>query len=307
MVMIEIRLILCPVDFSDFSRRSVDHSMAIARWYGASVTALHVYPLPTVAAAPTGPIIMEPTLLTVSGREQLLAAARRLLDVERAPGIQTDAVIREGTVAAEILAQADSMQADLVVIGTHGRSGVDRWLLGSVAEKVLRKSRCPVLTVPPGLPDAVPAAPVLFKRIVCPVDFSDSSMRALEYARSLAGEADAELTVTHVVTPGFEIPFDYPVGETSLTLAEAQKLYEMDAKRRLDTVTSGDTEACTVRPLLTRGKPWKEILRIVAQVQADLVVMGVQGRSAADLMFFGSTTQHVVRQATCPVLTIKAQ
>ena len=305
--MIEIRRILCPVDFSDCSRTAVDHAMAIARWYGASVSALHVFPLPPVAAAPTGPIIMDPILLTVAEREQLLADARRLLEVERAPGIHTDAVIRQGAPAAEILAQADSMQADLVVMGTHGRSGFDRWLLGSVTEKVLRKSRCPVLTVPPGLPDAVPAAPALFKHIVCPVDFSDSSMRALEYAKALAGEADAELTVTHVVTPGFEIPFDYPVGETSLTLAEAQKLYEAEAKRRLDAVTRGNTEACTARPLLTRGKPWKEIIRVAARVGADLIVMGVHGRGAADMMFFGSTTQHVVRQATCPVLTIKTQ
>jgi len=305
--MIEIRRILCPVDFSACSRAAVDYAMAIAHWYGASVTALHVFPLPPVAAAPTGPIIMDPILLTVAEREHLLADARRLLEVERAPGTQTDAVIRQGAVPAEILAQADSMQADLLVMGTHGRSGVDRWLLGSVTEKVLRRSRCPVLTVPPGLPDAVPAAPVLFKHIVCPVDFSDSSMRALEYAKSLAREADAELTVTHAVTPEFEIPFDYPVGETSFTLAEAQKLYEGHAKRRLDALTREDTEACTVRPLLTRGKPWKEILRVAARVQADLIVMGVQGRGAADLMFFGSTTQHVVRQATCPVLTIKAQ
>ena len=105
--MIEIQRILCPVDFSECSRRAVDHAMAIARWYDESVTALHVFPLPPVAAAPTGPIIMEPMLLTVAARAQLLADARRLLEVERAPGIQTEAVIREGAVAAEILLQAD--------------------------------------------------------------------------------------------------------------------------------------------------------------------------------------------------------
>ena len=77
------------------------------------------------------------------------------------------------------------MRADLLVMGTHGRSGVDRWLMGSVTERVLRKSRCPVLTVPSGLPDAVPATAVLFKRMVCPVDFSDSSMRAS--TREVAG------------------------------------------------------------------------------------------------------------------------
>ena len=304
--MIEIRRILCPVDFSDCSRRAVDHAMAIARWYGGNVTALHVFPLPPVAAAPTGPILLEPVLLTAEMREQLLADARRLLKTESAPGVATDAVLREGTAAAEILEQARSMGADLVVMGTHGRSGVDRLLLGSVTEKVLRKASCPVLTVPHGAPDAVPAAPVLYKRIVCPVDFSESSMRALNYARSLAREADAQLTVLHVSSPELEIPFDYPVGDTSLSLAEFQKRREQEAQRRLEAAISAE-DAAYSKPdhLLTRGKPWREILRVAAERAADLIVMGVQGRGAADLMFFGSTTQHVVRQATCPVLTLR--
>jgi nucleotide-binding universal stress UspA family protein len=302
--MIEIRRILCPVDFSDCSRRAVDHAMAIARWYGGSVTALHVFPLPPVAAGPSGPILLEPVLLTPATREQLLADTRKLLKTESAPGVATEAVLREGLAATEILEHARSMGADLVVMGTHGRSGVDRLLLGSVTEKVLRKASCPVLTVPHGASDAVPAAPVLLKRIVCPVDFSDSSMRALDYAKSLARETNALLTVLHVVSPQLQVPFDYPVGDTSLTLAEFQKRWEQDAQQRLDTVTQYEV-AYTQEPLLTRGKPWKEILRVSEERQADLIVMGVQGRGAADLMFFGSTTQHVVRQATCPVLTLR--
>ena len=304
--MIEIRRILCPVDFSECSRRAVDHAMAIARWYGSSVTAVHVFPLPQVAASPSGPILMDPILLTAAARDQLMADMKRLLDVERAPGIVTDVVLREGAAASEILEQAATMKADLVVMGTHGRSGVDRLLLGSVTEKVLRKVRCPVLTVPQGLADAVPAAPVLFKRIVCPVDFSDSSMRALDYAKSLAREADAQLTVLHVVSPELEIPFDYPVGDTSPTLAEFQKWREQDAQQRLDAATQYEA-AYTQEPLLTRGKPWKEILRVTEERQADLIVMGVQGRGVADLLFFGSTAQHVVRAATCPVLTLRGR
>ena len=97
------------------------------------------------------------------------------------------------------------MAADLVVMGTHGRSGFERLVLGSVTERVLRKSACPVLTVPKGIPD-VATPPVLFNRIVCAVDFSDCSMHALNYAMSLAQEADAHLTVVHVI----ELPPDVP-------------------------------------------------------------------------------------------------
>jgi nucleotide-binding universal stress UspA family protein len=145
--MIEIRRILCPVDFSDCSRRALDHAMAMARWYGSKVTALHVYPLPPVAAAPTGPIIFEPMLLTVEMRAQLASELKRLLLAEAAPGVETDVVLLEGGAAAGILEQAARTAADLIVMGTHGRSGVAHFFVGSVAERVVRSAPCPVFTV----------------------------------------------------------------------------------------------------------------------------------------------------------------
>jgi nucleotide-binding universal stress UspA family protein len=305
--MIEIRRILCPVDFSDSSRRAVDQAMAIARWYGASVTALHVFPMPPVAAAPTGPIILEPVLLTAEMRQQLLASVRQMLATETAPGVATDAVLGEGAPAAGILDQARRMNADLIVIGTHGRSGFDRILLGSVTERVLRKATCPVVTVPPAAPDAVPAATVLYKNIVCPVDFSDASMRALDYAFSMAREADAKLTVLHVTPHEFDLPLEDAGGDAALTVSEFFERRERQARERLDqAVHPRAQDYCTAVALVTRAhRPWQEILRVAGERHADLIVMGVQGRGAVDLMFFGSTTQQVVRQASCPVLTLR--
>ena len=98
--------------------------------------------------------------------------------------------IGEGNTAAEVVARASAMPSDLIVMGTHGRAGFERVVLGSVTEKVLRRAPCPVLTVPRNVADAVPAPPVLFTRIVCAVDFSDCSIHALNYAMSLAQEAD---------------------------------------------------------------------------------------------------------------------
>jgi nucleotide-binding universal stress UspA family protein len=305
--MIEIRRILCPVDFSECSRHAVDHAMAIARWYGSSVTALHVYPLPPVAAAPSGPIILEPMLLTAEMRHQLIYAVRQLLGAEAAPGVATDVVLSQGAAASEILEQADRMAADLIVMGTHGRTGVDRLLIGSVAEKVLRKAACPVMTVPPSATDSVPAAPVLYKSIVCPTDFSDSSTRALEYAFSLAREADAHLTVLHVAPHEFDLPFEDSAGDSGLTIAEFFARREQHARERLvKMVRAGNEAYCTVEQLVTRAhRPWQEILRVAGVRNADLIVMGVQGRGAVDLMLFGSTTQQVIRQSTCPVLTLR--
>ena len=165
-------------------------------------------------------------MLTPVDRDRLLADTKAFIEAETAPGVATEAVVREGNTAAEILDQATTMSADLLVIGTHGRSGFERLLLGSVAEKVLRKARCPVLTVPPRLPDAVPSGPVLFKRILCAVDFSESSMHALKYALSLAQEADACLTVVHVI--GAELVGQVGIGEELVNLATLQRQHEAE-------------------------------------------------------------------------------
>lgn len=304
--MIEIRRILCPVDFSDFSRRALDHAVVIARWYDSAVTAMYVYsPVPVAAYGP-GALATEPIMLTSADRAQLVSDLARFADAESAPGVSIETVVREGNAAAEILDQAATMSADLLVMGTHGRSGFERLLLGSVSEKVLRKATCPVLTVPRGLPDAVPAAPVVFKQILCPVDFSDCSMHALNYAMSLAQEVDGRLTVLHVLASDLANVPAINVGDEHLTLSAFQRQYEEEARRRLEAaVPEAVTAYCSVESLIVRGKPPQEILRTAAEHQTDLIVMGVQGRGAADLMFFGSATQRVVREAPCPVLTIR--
>jgi nucleotide-binding universal stress UspA family protein len=304
--MIEIRRILCPIDFSDFSRRALDHAIAIARWYKASVTVLHVFSSVPVAMG-AGPMVFEPILLPPVDRDQLLADTKAFAEMESAPGIGIDAVVREGNPSREILDHAAGMKADLIVIGTHGRSGFERLLLGSVAEKVLRKASCAVMTVPRRLPDAVPAGPVVYKQILCPVDFSDSSLRALKYAISLSQEADGRLTVLHVVEHQFENVADMAnvVYEAGMTIGDYLKEREDALRRQLHDVAARAPEFCRVEPLMTHGKAWREVLRVATEKQSDLIVMGVQGRGAVDLMLFGSTAQHVVRESSCPVLTLR--
>jgi len=299
--MIEIRRILCPIDFSDHSRRALDNAIAIARWYEARVTVLHVFsPAPVPAMAP-GHVVFEPIILTAVDRDQLLADTKAFAERDDASGVAIEAVVREGTMASEILDQATSMKADLLVIGTHGRSGFERLLLGSVAEKVLRRASCPVMTVPKRLPEAVQ---VLYKRILCPVDFSDSSLRALAYAVSLAQEADGQLVVLHVVAHEFELTagMDYDAGMTVRNFLETR---EQALQQRLQEIVAGAPDFSRMESLTTHGKPWREVLRVAAERGSDLIAMGVQGRGVADLLLFGSTTQHVVREASCPVLTLR--
>ena len=112
--------------------------------------------------------------------------------------VPVTATVAEGNVVAEIVRRAAALDADLVVMGTHGRSGLERLMLGSVTERVLVKTALPVLTVPARAPDTVPSA-VLFSRILCAVDFSAASMKALGMAATLAKDAGAQLSVAHVL------------------------------------------------------------------------------------------------------------
>jgi nucleotide-binding universal stress UspA family protein len=219
--------------------------------------------------------------------------------------VPIDVSIREGDAVREILEQADAMQADLLVVGTHGRTGFERLVLGSVAEKVLRKAVCPVLSVPPRSDEARP----IFKRILCPVDFSECSMRALEYAVSMAKEADAHLTVLHVMRYDLdEAPemYETVMSDRSLGVAEFRARCEASARQRLDDAIPDDARAyCSVDSMTSSGQPYRAILRVAAELQSDLIVMGVRGRGRADLAFLGSATQHVLRSAACPVLTLR--
>jgi nucleotide-binding universal stress UspA family protein len=123
----------------------------------------------------------------------------------------------------------------------------------------------------------------------------------------MAQEADGQLTVLHVVAHEFENAADMAsmVSDAGITIGSFVKQREEALRRRLQEAVATAPEFCSVASLITHGKPWREVLRIAAERQSDLIVMGVQGRGAADLLFFGSTTQHVVREASCPVLTLR--
>jgi len=304
---IQIRHVLCPIDFSDVSRHALDHAVVLARHYDARLSVLHVHQLsmPVYGVSYMGPEGLQPIVLTDLERQQLLERLDTYVAADRAAtDVEIETVLDETVnVADDILARARSSSVDLITLGTHGRSGFQRLVLGSIAEKVLRKACCPVLTVPPHAPDAVPRDGVSIQRILCPVDFSCSSRRALEYSASLAQEAHARLTVLHVL----ELPPDLSEFPYS-GLAEYRNNQFQKARKHLsEAVKASVPPACPVDELLLVGRVHREILRVAADQGADLIAMGVQGRHAVDLMFFGSTANHVVREATCPVLTLRGE
>lgn len=299
--MATINTVLCPLDFSDASRHALDHAIAIAGWYRAKLVALHTYhpvflPVPGLAMAGA----VDNSIPDANAVEQMTDEMTALLRPAKTAGLVTEALVQMGTPTIEILAAATSLHADLIVMGTHGATGFDHAILGSVTEKVLRRAHCPVLTVPPR---AHATSKLPFKKLLCPVDFADPSLAALESALSLAQESDAHVTILHVL----EWPTDMePLVNRPINVPEYRQFREHDAAAHLaKLVPDGAAHWCSASTRLAHGKPYRAILEIAAEESADLIVLGMHGRNAIDLMLFGSTTNQVVRRATCPVLTIR--
>ncbi len=303
--MVSITRILCPIDFSEYSRHALMRAVGIARAHGASVIALHVVPIQLPAfvshleanePAPLG--------LAYAERERLLRELKQFTGPEGSTGVPIEIDIADApTVHDEILAQAARRHADVIVMGTHGRTGFQRLLLGSVTEKVLRTAHQPVLTV--GAPAGEQESTSTFKRILCAIDFSECSIAALGYAVALADGADAHLVAVNVIelTPiGYE-PFPGP----PVDLAGYWMAAETAARERLRHVVSASAPTLGVETIVTSGKPHHEILRIAVEQRSDLIVLGIHGRNPVDRMLFGSTAEPVVRRATCPVLTVRAE
>lgn len=304
--MIEIRRILCPIDFSDCSRRALDHAVAIAKWYDSAITLVHVSPIVPLAAYAPGSGVVPSANLSPEEREALLASMRQFAAAEASPDTRFEYILGEGGAAAQILNAADTLASDLIVIGTHGRSGFERLMLGSVTEKVLRKAACPVLSVPKHSTDAVPV-PFGFKRILCAVDFSECSIYALEYAMSLAQEAGGSLTVLHVIDVAPEIPDVHGLMMGGV-MDVREFIAQVDARARArlkELVPESVGTSCHVETMVVTGRSYREVLRVAGDQSSDVIVLGVHGRGPVDRLFFGSTAQQVVRGATCPVLTLR--
>jgi len=272
--------ILCPVDFSEASSHAIRFAVALARLQRAALSAIHV-----------------------SNGSVVSTDVAALFD----PGTLAGVSVREGQAASEILKEASTLPAAAIVMGTHGAGGFEHLILGSVAEKVLRKATCPVFTVPPTAQFTLEAP---FRKLVCAVDFSEWSLAALDESCAIARESHGTVTAVHVIEwPWNESAATHLEGipeEQAKALAEYRRYQETMARSRLDrTVAACARDRCHVEARVVHGKAYSEILCMAERLRADLIVLGVHGRSSLDVFFFGSTTHQVVRRAPCPVLTLR--
>jgi nucleotide-binding universal stress UspA family protein len=298
--------ILCPVDLSEASQHALEQATALAGWYNATLTVLVVHHSgPAIALEPYG-VNAAPDEERAE-IERLRQAASAAAAPAIAAGVQVDVVVVVGDPTRQILARAEPRDVGLFVMGTHGAGGFEHLVLGSVAEKVLRRARCPVLTVPPRMHAA---AGLPFQRILCAIDFSDSSLSGLEWAWSLAEESGATVSLLHVIEWPWDEPpappFEKLPGVEGRRLLEFRHAAEEASRQQLESLVPDNLRhRCPSTPLVSHGKAHREVLAAATETRADLIVMGVHGRNVFDMTMFGSTTNQVVRGASCPVLTVR--
>lgn len=291
------RTVLCPVDGSECSDRSLAHAAELCRSREAALIVLTVRPVVPVPALWLSSAAVAPD----AGPEEM-ARARRALgeDVRRVTDyLRVEVEVAIGDVATEILRVASERRTDLLVVGTHGLRGLDRLMLGSVTERLLRKSACPVLVVPPTAAD--PAATGRPAVIVCGVDRAAASLSALGTAAELASLHRARLVLVHAFEdfaaedPRFAHHFN-----TDACWREAQP----EIRAAYEAMVPADCrQMCEVEVVTKRGRPYRVILEAAASWSADLVVLGAAGWNPP----YGSTTAHVLREARCPVLVTPAE
>jgi nucleotide-binding universal stress UspA family protein len=293
--MLEIKLILCPVDFSEFSVRAYRHSLSVAQHYRAKLVALHIVELwryPSLSFVPPGTAYDETCQALCKKGEQKLQELVRSNTLGKTP---PELAVELGDAADTILSVAARLRADAIVMGTHGRRGYDRLMLGSVAERVMRNAPCPVLVVNKPPDDLSAASNEVdqehrLHRILFCTDFSENSERALNYAISAATEYDAELTLMHVLE-------EKPANTDQAIAATRQQLERLIRAEVLKTLNN--------RFAVRVGKPYEQIIQFATDAHPDIIAMGVRGRGSLDLAVFGSTTYRVIQLGPCPVLAVR--
>ncbi len=279
--MIPFKRILCPIDFSESSRLALDRAVALARWYRAELRVLHIYAAPT-GVGPGFPELAE--RLSVANQKTLRRRLVKFLEGARASGVRVRHSVRIGDPATEILRHAELAFADLIVIGTQGRGGLGRTVLGSVAKTVSRVAPCPVLFVPERSIAGWEKA-ATFRVILCPLDSSPASLRALEAALVLAQEACGRLVLLRLGDPAQGQPGLAREQESAALVPEEARVWADIAERTV----------------LGAGA----IPQIVNEEKADLLILGVAGGDEAEQHGI-SAPSSVLRAASCPVLIIPA-
>jgi nucleotide-binding universal stress UspA family protein len=290
--------VICPIDLSPSTRPLLSHAAAWARWYEADLHMLHVVPLPALLGDPVGGMVMAAP--TRSAQEVRTEFARLVSNMSLGD-VSCGLDVIEGPLVDTILEEARRRRHSMLIMTTHGRTGLDRILHGSIAASVTHHAPCAVLVLPPRRNDDAEHPP-LFTRILCAVDFLPSSLAALEHALRLAEQTGAHLEVVHVLEAAGEPealalrPFSVPEYHQSRLDEALEELRQHIPERA--------RRWCTVHERVAAGPPALALLHVAEEAQADLIVMGAGDRFHLRAMWLGGATDRVIRSAYAPVLIV---
>lgn len=299
----KLRSIVLATDFSAASEKALRHAISIARYFKSKLYFVHV--ISSLGLTLAGPDAIA-TSASLAQREATLLERKLILNGTLRE-LHHQVIVREGDVSEELQNILRHEHADLVVIGTHSRTGIMKLVLGSVAEQIFRHASCPVLTIGPHSPmEAELPPPNVARPLLFPTDFSDSSLAALPYAISLANQIKTQLVLLHLLThvPSMEGNMWYTTDDVVRMRKEAQ----LAATRRLEQLVTN--VGLEIEPLCIAkvAEAAQGILVAARVLRVSSIVMGLHRKAHIDLAshLLWSTAYKVVCGADCPVLTLRS-
>jgi nucleotide-binding universal stress UspA family protein len=300
---LRVRKVLVAIDFSAPSLEAIEAALPLIKHFGAELHLVHVfepdYPLSSMGAIP----------LVVPELEVGQRVRRRLRDVAEdysVPLHRENIHAIKGRPFEEICRLAQAIDIDLIVVATRGNTGLKHLVLGSTAERVVRYSPCPVLVVRGSDSKKKPAQQLAtFRKILVPVDFSDCSMKGLEYAKALTREFKAKLILLHSIALQYYIASDeYARYDLPRLLEQTDKAAKQQMR---ELVQQTNWNGIEVETALQNGHAGQQICAEASDRKADLIAISTHGRTGFEHVFLGSTAEYVVRHASCPVLVVPSR
>ena len=296
--------ILLPTDFSACANAALHQAVTIAERFQGTVTMLHVVAIHESDSSNIKNLIAASSL----SYDKIMTSAEEMLHTKdgmiETPVLIEKVLLRGISPTSEILSYAAEHNPDLIVMGTHGRTGIRRLIMGSVAEKIIRLSESPVMTVRCGS-DGKPQGYPNYRSILLPVDFSKASTNALLTASEIARKYGSILTLLHVT----EAPeFTGYLGSDDLEDKELSNNQIEEAENTLaDLLPKAPLDGIEVYTRVVFGRPGRKIVEFAHKEDIDLIIIPSHGKSGFEKLLMGSTVNKVVHRADIPVLVLKGK
>jgi nucleotide-binding universal stress UspA family protein len=285
MELFQPKLILCPTDFSESATLALHYGKYLSDCFDARLLVLYADPFSPPPYFTSGQL--EDLARTIENfKEAAHEYLTRYVSEHIGGSSKVEMIVAENQTVPAILLTAEEKKVDMIVIGTHGRSGINRLMLGSVTEKVLHETDHPVLTVRERK-GAAELSKASVQQVLCPINYTEVALMALDHAVAISKCFEAELVVLHVIE------------------SHSTDIKEKDEHSRLCAWIPDDLRLrCSLKEIVRRGDAADQIIEVSSSASCDMIVLGAQHKHFQDTTVLGTTTIRVTRHAPCPVLTV---